>query len=133
MNEVGENPELGGGADDHHYQPEVELGFGPVVFAPAFRDADDFGRHGEGGGGGREEEGEGGGRASRIGRPCMSLRRKERCPDPASLVVERTLVMRWALFASCRGRSCFGRFSTFALQLYPGCCFSVQQAQTTLS
>lgn len=86
VDEVGEDAELGGGAGDHDDEPEVELGFGPVVFAPAFGDAHDLGRHVEGGGDGRD----GGGRASRMGRPYMSLRRKERCPDPGRWVVEKS-------------------------------------------
>jgi hypothetical protein len=54
LHEVGEDAELGGGAGDHDDEPEVELGFGPVVFAPPFGDADDFGGHVEGGRDGRE-------------------------------------------------------------------------------
>jgi hypothetical protein len=54
LHEIGEDAEFGGGAGDHDYEPEVELGFGPVVFAPPFGDADDFGGHVEGGRDGRE-------------------------------------------------------------------------------
>ena len=49
--EVGEYAEDDGGGDDHYDEPEVELGFRPVVFSPAL-DGDDFcGDHlgGEGG------------------------------------------------------------------------------------
>jgi len=54
LHEVGKDAELGGGAGDHDNEPEVELRFGPVVFAPALGDADDFGRHMEGCGDGSE-------------------------------------------------------------------------------
>jgi len=61
LHEVGKDAEFGGGAGDHDDEPEVELGFGPVVFAPAFGDADDFGRHVDGGRDDREwREGEAG-------------------------------------------------------------------------
>lgn len=40
--EVGEDAAEDGGGDDHDDEPEIELGFGPMVFAPAL-DGDDFG------------------------------------------------------------------------------------------
>lgn len=132
LHEVGEDTEFCGSAGDHDDEPEVELRFGPVVFAPAFRDADDFGRHVEGWWRWKGEEGEGGGRASMIGRPYMSLRWTERCQEPAGWALEGTLAMPWAFDASRRERG-FRRCPISALQLYPGLCFGVHQAQTTLS
>ena len=54
MHEVGEYADYGGGGGDHDDEPEVELRFGPDVFAFALEDADeDFVGHCGWGGGGR--------------------------------------------------------------------------------
>ena len=53
LHKVREDAEFGRGGGDHHDEPEVELCFGPVVFAAAFDDAHDFGGHFGGGGRGR--------------------------------------------------------------------------------
>ena len=42
MHEVGEYTQYGCSCGSHDYQPEIELSFGPVIFAPAFNDADYF-------------------------------------------------------------------------------------------
>ncbi len=128
VHEVGKDAEFGGGGGDHDYQPEIELGFGPVVFAPAFGDADDLGRHVEGGGDGREEgrEREAGVPRGSVDLMCLSKRR-------SAVKVQRVgrwrelwqCAGRWALFASYRGRSRLGRCPTLALQLYQDLCSSV--------
>ena len=70
MHKVPEDAHLRCAGGAHDDQPEIELGFRPLVFASAFDNANDFcRRHGVGlwivrdGGGGRrkEDEAEGGG------------------------------------------------------------------------
>jgi len=97
VHEVGKDAEFGGGAGDHDYQPEVELGFGPVVFAPAFGDADDLGRHVEGGGDGRE------GREREAGVPRESVDLKRLSKRRSAVKVQR--VGRWRELWQCAGRS----------------------------
>lgn len=57
--EVGEYAEEHGGGDDYYDEPEVELGFGPVVFPPPLDGYDLCGGHSEGGGGGEGPESRG--------------------------------------------------------------------------